>query len=358
MRAYGISYDTGFVRGGGSSREPFDPEVVRRELGIIRDDLHADAVRIMGGDPERLELAATIAAELGLEIWFSPYPLELTTDELLSLFADCAERAERLRRGGAEVVFVTGAELSLMNEGFLPGDTFQDRLEQLLGQPQRLPELVPVVAARVNEFLDTAVALVRERFGGRVTYAAIQLERVDWARFDIVSVDLYRSAEVADRFTDGVRALVALGKPVAVTEFGAATFRGAGDRGARGLEIVEHDTTTGAPLRLDGEYARDEEGQATYLRELLEVFETEGVDSAFVFTFALHDFPHRPDGDPRDDLDLASYGIVKVLEDGHGQSYPDMAWEPKAAFRLLAERQGQRPAAGVAHSDGQGHARR
>ena len=53
MRAYGISYDTGFVRGGESSREPFDPEVVRRELRIIRDDLHADAVRVMGGEPER-----------------------------------------------------------------------------------------------------------------------------------------------------------------------------------------------------------------------------------------------------------------------------------------------------------------
>jgi hypothetical protein len=37
--------------------------------------------------------------------------------ELLSLFADCAERAERLRQRGAEVVFVTGAELSLMNNG-------------------------------------------------------------------------------------------------------------------------------------------------------------------------------------------------------------------------------------------------
>jgi len=312
MRAFGISYDTGFSRGGGSSREPFDPEVVRRELRIIRDDLHADAVQIMGGDPERLELAASYAAELGLEVWFSPYQLELTADELLSLFADCAERAERLRRRGAEVVFVAGAELSLMNKGFLSGDTFQDRLEQLLGQPQRLPELVP----------------------------AMQLERVDWSCFDIVSIDLYRSAEIADRFAEGVRALVAQGNPVAITEFGAATFRGAGERGARGLEIVEHDEDTGAPLRLDGVYARDEEGQAAYLRELLEVFEAEGVDSAFVFTFALHDFPHRPDGDPRDALDLASYGIVKVLDDGYGQTYPDLPWEPKAAFRLLAERQG------------------
>ena len=92
MRARGISYDTGFISKGRNAREPFDPEVVKRELQIIRDGLHCNTVRVMGGDPERLELAATYAADLGLEVWFSPSPLELTTDELLSLFADCAER--------------------------------------------------------------------------------------------------------------------------------------------------------------------------------------------------------------------------------------------------------------------------
>jgi hypothetical protein len=339
MRGKGISYDTGFIHNGVSSREPFDPEVVRRELRCIRDDLHCNAVRVIGGDPERLELAATYAADLGLEVWFSPYPLGLTTDELLSLFADCADRAERVRRQGAEVVFVAGAELSLMNHGFLPGDTLDERLERVLRERHRLRELVPEVTVRVNEFLARAVALVRERFGGKVTYAAIQqLERVDWTPFDFLSVDLYRSIEVADRFAEGVRALVAQGKPVAITEFGAATYRGAGDRGARGLEIVEYDKDTGAPVRLNGEYVRDEEGQARYLRELLEVFEAEGVDSTFVFAFALHGYLHRPDGDPRDDLDLASYGIVKVLRDGHGEAYPDMAWEPKAAFAAVADR--------------------
>jgi hypothetical protein len=150
-------------------------------------------------------------------------------------------------------------------------------------------------------------------------------------------VDLYRSAEVADHFGEGVRTLVAQGKPVAITEFGSAGYRGAGDRGARCMEIAEYDKDTGTPLRLDGEYARDEAGQAAYLRELLEIFGTGGVDSAFVFLFALDTFPHRPDGDPRDDLDLASPGIVKVLEGRHGSTYPDMAWEPKAAFASLAE---------------------
>jgi hypothetical protein len=336
MRAKGITYDTGFVRENAISRECFDPEVVNRELRIIRDDLHCNAVRVTGGDPERLEVAATFAADSGLEVWFSPYPLQLTTDEMLSLFADCAERAERLRQSGGEVVFVTGAELSLMNQGFLPGDTFDDRME-LLRQPHRLREQVADISARVNDFLGTAVALVRERFGGKVTYASIPLDRVDWAPFDIVSVDLYRSAEIADQFTEGVRNLVAQGKPVAITEFGAASYRGASDRGARGLEIVDYDKSTGAPVRLNGEYARDEAGQATYLRELLEAFEAEGVDSAFVFIFALYDHPHRPHGDPRDDLDLASYGIVKVLDNSHGDTYPDMPWEPKAAFTALAE---------------------
>ncbi|WP_245547135.1 hypothetical protein [Nocardia brevicatena] len=217
MRAKGISYDTGFLRDGTFSRVDFHPPTVERELRVIREELHCTAVRVIGGDPERLEIAAAYAAELGLEVWFSPYPLELAADEMLTLFIDCAERAERLRVGGAEVVFVLGAELSLMNHGFLPGATQEERLALLL-EPKRLRERGVEVSARVNEFLGTAVAEVRKRFGGPITYASIPLERVDWDLFDIVGVDLYRSAEVADRFADGVRTLVAQGKPVAITE--------------------------------------------------------------------------------------------------------------------------------------------
>ena len=46
-----MTYDTGFVRDGEISRERFDPGVVRRELAIIRDDLHCNAVQVIGGDP-------------------------------------------------------------------------------------------------------------------------------------------------------------------------------------------------------------------------------------------------------------------------------------------------------------------
>lgn len=337
MRAKGMTYDTGFIRNGEISRQHFDPAVVRRELQIIRDDLHCNAVQIIGGDPERLELAARCAATLGLEVWFSPYPLELTADAMLSLFADCAQRAQRLRQAGAEVVFVTGVELSLMNQGFLPGDSVGERLGLLLAEPDRRRERLAGLSVRMNAFLSQAVAVVRQRFQGRITYASLQAERVDWTLFDIVTVELIRNAEVAAQFRDGVCTLVALHQPVAITGFGVATYRGAGDKGGRAMEVLRYDQDTGAPARLDGEYVRDEAEQARYLGELLEIFDSEGVDSAFVFLFALCNLPHRGRGDPRDDLDLASPGIVKVLEDRRGDAYPDMSWEPKAAFATVAE---------------------
>jgi hypothetical protein len=332
VRGNGISYDTGFFNAGVSTHEPFDSDVVRREMRVIRDDLHCNAVRITGGDPDRLEIAATHAAGVGLEVWFSPFTCDLTTEAMLALLADCANRAERLRRAGAEVVLVAGAELSLVNVGFLPGDSLSDRL-QLLAVPHRLRELLADVPVRINDFLGRAAAVVREGFAGKISYASIPFERVDWAPFDFASVDAYRTIEIADRYPNDIRALVAEGKPVAITEFGCATYRGAADKGARGGMIVEWDGPI--PMRLDGDYVRDEDEQVTHLHEMLDIFNAVGVDTAFVYTFASYHLPHRDD--PREDLDMAGYGVVKVFQDRLGDTYPDMAWEPKAAFTALAD---------------------
>ena len=94
MRGKGINSNTGFLRAGGSTHEPFDPEIVRREMAVIHDDLRCNAVRITGGDLERLKIAASHAASAGLEVWLSPFTTDLTADELLALLADCAEHAE------------------------------------------------------------------------------------------------------------------------------------------------------------------------------------------------------------------------------------------------------------------------
>ena len=142
------------------------------------------------------------------------------------------------------------------------------------------------VPAKMNAFLAEVAATARKAFGGRVTYASGPWEAADWGPFDVV---------------------------------------------ATGWTIVERGAE---PPRLNGDYLRDEGEQATYLRELVGVFEQEGLDSAFWFTFAGYGLPHR--ADPRYDLDMAAYGVVKVLEDGRGSEYPDMGWEPKESFHALA----------------------
>jgi hypothetical protein len=117
MRGIASPTTPGFFNAGVSTHEPFDPEVVEREMRVIHNELHGNAVRITGGVPDRLEIAARHAAAAGLEVCLSPFTCELTIDELLTLLTDCAERAERLRRQRAEVVLLAGSELNLFNRG-------------------------------------------------------------------------------------------------------------------------------------------------------------------------------------------------------------------------------------------------
>jgi hypothetical protein len=105
LQVKGITYDTGFFHAGMSTRETFDSDVVKREMQIIHNDLHCNAVRITGGDIDRLASAAIHAASAGLQIWFSPFTCDLTTDELLDFLDDAAARAERLRRQGLRSFF-------------------------------------------------------------------------------------------------------------------------------------------------------------------------------------------------------------------------------------------------------------
>jgi hypothetical protein len=318
MRAKGITYDTGFTPGGRSSRPVFDADAVRREIRVIADDLHCDAVRIVGGDPERIAVAAGHASDAGLEIWFSPFPCELPATELLPYFADCADRAQEV---GADV-FVAGCELSLFAAGFLPGDDSLARIKALTsGCPEAATRLAEI-PARLDAVLADTAATVRERFRGKVTYAAGTWEQIDWAPFDIVSVDAY--GDTSDAFRQGVREYRRHGKPLAATEFGCCTYRGAAERGGIGWAIVDYEAD---PPRLDGDYTRDEDEQARYLREMIALFDEEGVDTAFWFTFAGYESPHHTD--PRFDLDMASYGVCKLMPDG--------SLAPKRSFHAMAE---------------------
>jgi hypothetical protein len=339
MRSYGVGYDTGIVLADRTTRTAFGEEAVRRELGVIRGDLHADAVRVYGNHRDRLAAAGRLALEAGLEVWLAPFPVDLDAGDLPAYLAAYAADAEDLRsgnRGDHEVVLVLGCELSLSARGFVPGDTWGQRSAALtdpasFADPARFAELQRGLE-RWHESQRAIVGAARAAFGGRITYAAGMWEDVDWSLFDVVSVDAYRDATNAQTLADTVRGWQTHGKPVAVTEFGCATYRGAADRGGTGWAVVDRGVV---PPRLDGEYLRDEQEQVRYLLEVLPVLDAEGVDTAFWFSFAGYELPHRPQ-DPPHDLDVSSYGLVAVLDGADGARYPGADWEPKAAFDAVA----------------------
>ncbi|MGH3794204.1 MAG: hypothetical protein ACRDSP_04880 [Pseudonocardiaceae bacterium] len=180
LRGKGINYDTGFFPGGTNSRETFEPDQVRREMRIIADDLHCTAVRISGGDPQRLTISAEHAVAAGLEVWFAPVPCELSAAQLLPYFVDCAQRAEDIRQRDAEVVLVTGCELSFFAAGFIPGEDSYARIAALSSPDPQLWATLSEVPAQLNSFLAETASAVRKRFGGKVTYASGPWEDIDW----------------------------------------------------------------------------------------------------------------------------------------------------------------------------------
>ncbi|MBK3635272.1 abortive phage infection protein, partial [Streptomyces sp. MBT97] len=124
------------------------------------------------------------------------------------------------------------------------------------------------------------------------------------------------------------------GKPLAVTEFGTCAYVGAPDSGGMGWDVVDHDKD---PAEIKGRLVRSERTQADYVAGLVDVFEAMGLYAAMAFEFVTPDAPHRP-GDPRHDLDMASYAITRTVENRPGR--PECGWhrEPKEAFHALAHR--------------------
>jgi hypothetical protein len=328
MRLRGINYDVGTRYGQIMTRPEFDRAAARRDLGVIKNDLHCNAVRISGEDPGRLTAAARDALQQGLEVWLSPLLHDKDEQDTLKATVACAAAAEELRQRWPRLVFVLGCELTIFMPGLLAAGagSVLDRLatpgfrEQLRAGQHNKP---------LNDFLARANAAVRAVFRGQVTYASAPVEAVDWALFDFVCLDYYPAQ--ADPLAQ--QPYFAHGKPVVITETGCCTYQGAEDKGGMGWSVIDQRSI---PVReLDGDYTRDEHLQARTLTASLARLDSAGVDGCFVYTFIIPALTHSED--PRKDLDMASYGLVKSLAGrGQGTTGPGVPWEPKESFTAVA----------------------
>jgi len=380
----GVNYDVGRVMMGSQWRPKFDPKQVHRELEIIKNDLHCNTVRICGLDLKRLEVAAEDALIQGLEVWLSPEMWDRSQEETLAHLKKAAEVAEALRqRFPGRVVLSVGSEATLFMQGIVEGENFMQRISN--------PKFWESIKAgkhnqQLNAFLFTACSLVRGVFKGEVTYFSVPLEKVDWEPFDFVGVDLYRDVRIKNVFDKLAKSYLAYNKPVIIGEFGCCTYAGADLLGGNGFIVIfgmMNDYLGGkikvpTPFeemlkiipKVDGHYVRDEGLQAKEIIEQLAAFDAAGVEGAFVFTFVSPTSAYNDD--PRFDMDLGSYSLVKsypemdtfkqiVSESAkqakefgidsapdlsdkfanvigkRGSTYPDMPWEPKESFKAVAD---------------------
>jgi hypothetical protein len=373
---------------GSQWRPKFDPKQVHCELEVIKNDLHCNSVRICGLDLKRLEIAAEDALNQGLEVWLSPEMWDRSQEETLTYLKDAAEVAEVLRRRfPSKVVLSVGSELTLFMKGIVEGENFYQRMNN--------PTFWMTIQSGkhnepLNAFLSKASSVVRQVFKGQVTYFSVPLEKVDWSPFDFVGVDLYRDSRIKDVFERMVRDYLVYDKPVVIGEFGCCTYRGADLLGGSGFIVVfgmmkdylgqkiAVPEPFGEMLKIipkdDGHYIRDERLQAKEIIEQMAAFDAAGVEGAFVFTFVSPTSAYNDD--PRFDLDLGSFSLVKSYPEKdtfkqivgesakqakeigvdvapdlsdkfanvigrHGTTYPDMPWEPKESFRAVAEYYGK-----------------
>jgi hypothetical protein len=331
LQLKGINYDVGTRFGDMLTREAWHLDEVRGDLRAIRDDLHCTALNVYGTDIDRLTDAAHAAREVGLSVWVQPRLIDHGHDDVLAHLAKAAAAAERVRRLHGDVVLNVGCELTIFAAGIIPGAGYDERSARLTRPHWWLA--LPWFSHRLNRLLARACDTARAEFAGPLSYGAGLWERVDWRRFDLIGLNYYRLQYNRRNYEQRLRRFLRHGKPVVITEFGCGAFDGAAELGPTSHSIVQYDAT--GPTLAPGP-TRNEQVQAGYLAELLAIYRAVGVHGAFVFEFIEPYQPHSPD--PRHDLDMAGYGVVKVLPGAPGDP---IRWAPKAAFAEISQIYGE-----------------
>jgi hypothetical protein len=324
LRYRGVCYD---VTDGEWPATRWDPVRMRADMWAIKSRLHADSVSVFGAGVDRLKATSLEAARRGLHVWLQPRLGDRPPKEILEHLAETGRHAEALRRQGVSVHLSVGAEFVLFVPGIVPGNNAVERIKNLISGHYDPVKMM----RRLTAFTRAAAKVGRSVFKGRLTYGAAQDEEVDWSLFDLVSANYY---SYFPRRSDYVRELARFRrwrKPVVISEFGTCTYTGAPKKGGMAWDVVDY---TKSKPEIIGNLVRDERSQAAYIVDLLEVFESMNLYAALMYNFVTPDAPHL--SNPRYDLDLASYSIVKAIWGKPDEPTSHWHWEPKQAFHALA----------------------
>ncbi len=341
MKYRGVVYDVGLQFNPGSySVETFNYNLVKYDISVIANELHANMIRIEGEDISRLVSATEIAHAAGLKVFFNPWKMGANAEETTSYMKEAAIAAEKLRQAGIDLVFVAGCEYSLFSRDVFQGETLNERIAYLIKNvsntdyPQgKNPELLAAYK-KLNSILTDICKGVRSQFKGSVTYASGTWEDIDWSLFDIIGVDYYRNGEPEEQYVEGLKRYN-MSKPLYVMEVGSCAYEGAAVRGAGGFAILKGSNPDGTGIYEGGKIPiRSEKEQADYIETQINILNKANVEGVFIYVFS---FPIMPYSEEKGkDMDMTSFSLVKSFPKHDSRSKKIPNWEAKEAYYRLA----------------------
>ncbi len=321
-------------------RPDYNPKTVKRELQIIKNDLHCNIVGISGRSITRLETAARAALDQGLMVWLMPYLWGKNPKATLNYTVKAAKMAQSLlEKWPGQLIFSAGAELTIFMRGVVKGNRLMTRLRNAFSMDPTLRN------RSLNEYLYRVSSEVRKVFHGKISYNSLIWENVDWKSFDYIGIDHYWSEKIKGRYLDMLKPHLSYGKPVMITGFGFPTTNAPFVSASSWLKNINTLSQVLHQLPIMGRFIkaklnkvneRDESCQARRLIDTIKMLDGAGVYGVLIDTFI---FPLSPYSDnPKYDVDRESESLVKYYEGGrHGITYPDMTWEPKESFKAVAD---------------------
>jgi hypothetical protein len=255
-----------------------DHEKLDEQLSTIHDELDCNAVSIWAGAgyEDNLIEACEIALQKSFDrIYALAKYMHFTVDEIAEKLANLAPRITSLRETSDRIVWAIGNEFTYCVKDLIPGDTFQD---QQAWVHQHHDGYIEAQQTDIPKVFERILPVIRRNYRYPVAYNAgpNEIDLVPWNDPIFESVcwnaylkPAYREAtekSLLNKFSK----LKGFQKPVIASEFGCATWTGAGQASDTAL--------------FQGQ-AYDEEEQADSIDRHCMMFNSAGIDGAFLYIY-------------------------------------------------------------------------
>ena len=252
-------------------------EEMNEQLSTIQTELGCNAIIVQAGDgyEDNLVECSRMALQKGFDrVYAYVRYMNSTLDQTVEKLGALATRVRSLRETYDSFVFMIGCEFPLSISGIIPGTTWFDRVRYATEHS----DWWNLVASNEPKILRKILPVVKNNYGYPVAYAAMagEISLVPWSDpiFGEVSPQMYPQYSPSATQAWAPKELSDLkrfGKPVIASEFGCATYKGAGLWGANDLNIAEH--------------SYDEDEQASYIDKYCNMLNKADIDGAFYYMY-------------------------------------------------------------------------